>query len=537
MARRTRADKEAFYDRLLFDAEWEGPRTLQSVMADLGRRDLYFLLTRLLGRQDIRNDWLYERCCDVQERPNGMLDLWAREHRKSTIITFALNIQDILNDQEITIGIFAFNKAIAKKFLYQIKEELQNNQKLKDLYPEILYQNPEKEAPLWSLDNGLVVKRKSNPKEPTIGGYGLTDGLPTGMHFHIRDYDDIIDEKNVTSVEMILKAIEKWELSLNLGSDRICPRYGVANIERYVGTRYKKNDPWAHIEKIGAAIPRIHPGTVDGTRDGASVYFSEELMTDKKKKMGRYTFACQILQDPKADALNTFREEDLMQWEPRDWGLMNRYIIVDPASKKKVNSDYTDIKVIGLASDRTYRWIDGINDRLSLKERAEWVFKYHRMYKPLAVGYEEYGQQADIEHIEDRMDQEQYHFIITPLGGKVAKEDRIQKLQPLFEDHRMWSPFKCLFTNYEGRTVDAVQVFKDQYEAYPVSGGFDDSLDNMARIIDPKLKAVFPTPERDVPRGKQDIQAVRDYDPFAELDVSLMQSEQAKANEYRPFGD
>ena len=32
---------------------------------------------------------------------------------------------------------------------------------------------------MWSLDGGLVVKRKSNPKEATVEAWGLVDSQPT----------------------------------------------------------------------------------------------------------------------------------------------------------------------------------------------------------------------------------------------------------------------------------------------------------------------------------------------------------------------
>ena len=100
--------------------------------------DLFFLLVHGLGRKDADIDFVFDRCREVQASPDGHLDLWAREHFKSSIITFALTIQDILNDPEITVGIFSHTRPISKGFLRQIKREFEGNALLKALFPEIL---------------------------------------------------------------------------------------------------------------------------------------------------------------------------------------------------------------------------------------------------------------------------------------------------------------------------------------------------------------------------------------------------------------
>ena len=79
---------------------------MKQASAMLGANDLFYLLVYVLDRLDIDNDWLFDRCREVQLEPNGHMDLWAREHRKSTIITYALTIQDIINDVELRIGLF-----------------------------------------------------------------------------------------------------------------------------------------------------------------------------------------------------------------------------------------------------------------------------------------------------------------------------------------------------------------------------------------------------------------------------------------------
>ena len=165
--------------------------------------DLFWLLVYGLGRADANNDFVFDRCAEVQASPNGHLDLWAREHYKSSIITFALTIQDILNDPEVTIGIFSHTRPIAKGFLRQIKREFDGNETLKALFPEILWAKPDKEAPKWSEDDGLVVKRLGNPVPSTVEAWGIVDAQPVSRHFSHMVYDDVVTAGSVTGPDMM----------------------------------------------------------------------------------------------------------------------------------------------------------------------------------------------------------------------------------------------------------------------------------------------------------------------------------------------
>lgn len=454
----------------------------------LCKTDLFFLLTRGCKRLDANKDWLYARCREVGNDPNGKLDLWARDHYKSTIITFALTIQDILNDPEITVGIFSHTRPIAKAFLEQIKRELEQNEYLKQLFPEILYEKPQTEAPKWSLDSGIIVKRKTNPKEATVEAWGLVDGQPTSRHFTHQIYDDVVTLESVSTPDQIAKTTRAWELSQNLGS-------GERTKRRYIGTRYHINDTYRELISRGSVTPRIHKATDNGKSppEGKSVFLSDELLLQKRRDMGPYTFGTQMLQDPVADKAMSFKEEwPQFYTELSETSKWNKYLLVDPANAKKATSDYTVMAVIGLAPDNNYYLIDGIRDRLNLTQKAEKLFEMHRKHTPKVTGYERYGLQADIEHIRYVQEQRNYRFPITELGGQIPKEDRIKKLIPVFEQKRFYLPKALTFVDYEGRIQDFVKSYlTDEYLSFPVCV-HDDMLDCLARILDPILGAEFP---------------------------------------------
>ncbi len=448
--------------------------------------DLYFFLRHILKRADVEHPWLFARAREVQKSPDGYLDLWSREHYKSTIITFALTIQEILKNPNITIGIFSHTRPIAKAFLRQIKAELETNQVLNDLFFDVLWGVGAKGAARWSEDGGLVVRRKNNPKEATVEAWGLVDGQPTGKHFDLLIYDDVVTRESVTNPEMIKKVTDAWALSLNLGAH--------GGRRRMIGTRYHFNDTYAEIIERGAAQPRIYAATEDGTMDGEPVFLSPEVLAEKRRDMGPYVFGCQMLQNPKADDAQGFKPEWFRRFYDNNIENVktNKYILVDPAGEKKKTSDYTVMWVVALASDGNYYVIDGVRDRLNLTERTQKLFDLHRKHQPLAVGYEKYGQQADIEHVQSVMEREFYRFIITPLGGPLAKPDRIKRLVPIFEQGRMWFKGQIPYIDYEGKAHNLTDdFFKEEYCAFPVAA-HDDMLDALNRIVESDLGAQFP---------------------------------------------
>jgi len=500
----SRAEAIRFYtDKLAEATRRDGTDGYREAQRWLARNDLFYLLVGVLRRRDVNRDWLFARCREVAAEPDGCLDLWARDHYKSSIITFGLTIQDVLNDPELTVGIFSHTRPIAKGFLSQIKREFELNETLRWLFPDILWEVPGREAPKWSLDDGIIVKRRRNPKEATVEAWGLVDGQPTGKHFARLIYDDVVTRESVTTPEMIRKVTDAWALSLNLGT-----RTGR---RRTIGTRYHFNDTYREMIRRGSVRPRVHPATVDGTVDGEPVLLGRDQLAAKRRDMGPYVFGCQMLQDPKADEVQGFKTDWVQAWSGQHWSRLNRYILVDPASKKKPGSDYTTLQVISLGEDKNYYWIAGIRDRLSLTERGTALIALHREYEPVGVGYEEYGLQADIEFVEHLQETEQYRFKITALGGPLAKAERIRRLVPILEQGRWYMPANHVTTTVGGERVDVVRAFIDEeLDPFPV-GTHDDLIDGASRILDDDLKAKFPKPLGTARKGPKPERANSSY--------------------------
>ena len=76
-----------------------------------------------------------------------------------------------------------------------------DNAQLKYVYSDVLWTEPKREAPRWSENDGLIIRRQSKPKEATLEAHGLVDGMPTGKHFDLRIYDDVVTQASCTTSE------------------------------------------------------------------------------------------------------------------------------------------------------------------------------------------------------------------------------------------------------------------------------------------------------------------------------------------------
>lgn len=483
-----------------------------------------FTLTRKAQRciqaskhRNVRTVARIERIASVPTRciqVDGGLYLAGRElipTNNSTIITFAGSIQEILRDPEITIGIFSHTRPIATKFLRQIKEELEQNARLIDLFPDVLWEKPHKDAPRWSLETGIAVKRSTNPKEATVEAHGLVDGQPTGAHFALLIYDDVVTLASVSTPEQVKKTTEAHSLSDNLGAR------GADGMKRkwHIGTRYSFADTYADLLERKVLTPRIYPATDDGSRDGRPVLLTPEAWEQAKRDQVSAILAAQMLQNPAAGTQAMFQQSWLRFADIRP-ATLSVAILCDPASSRKRGADSTALYVVGMDAARNRYLLDGYHHRMSLSQRWAALSGLWKKWssepgvQSVRVGYERYGSMSDIEYFEERMQVSGVRFPIEelnwPAEGSNAKFDRIQRLEPHFRNGRVYliGVYKSETSNQK-RMVDDGQPWRvlkpvrrvdenqqayslnkrllDEYMVYPYST-HDDGLDCLSRMED-----------------------------------------------------
>jgi len=197
------------YERIFRDVA-SGVFTEHQALRWLFLNDLWFLVTYGFGVDKAHHPFVVEMARLLESGPStGTLDVWAREHFKSLLITQGETFQYHLKNPDSCTGIFAYVRPAAKAFLRSLKILCEQSELLKWCFPEILWSRPEVEAPKWSEDDGLIFKRLNNArKESTIEAWGLIEGMPTGRHFERRIYDDIETDDIRESPDMLKKCFD-----------------------------------------------------------------------------------------------------------------------------------------------------------------------------------------------------------------------------------------------------------------------------------------------------------------------------------------
>ena len=321
----------------------------QQVYRELILTDLWFVLYFVIGLPShIANTPFAVNQCKMVDDDDFMgegyrprtLDIWSRGHLKTAIFSIAETIQYHLKYPEFSTIIFCYKKGLAEIIANSVRRAYES-EFLKSLFPDCLYNNPLSDSPLWTIEKGLIIKRKNKTrKEPTIYASGLAEGMAQGFHSERLVFDDFETFDMSNSPDALNDSFLKFQMAQFLNSKTIYDR------QRVLGTIYSHLGPIVRIMglKIKDGTPqyktRIIPGTEDGAFDGKPVFWSQEIL-DTEKLSPHYPM--QVLCNPTPTELRKLKSQFLKEVEahqiPR--GVL-KFMLVDWAGDDKGKRDGCD---------------------------------------------------------------------------------------------------------------------------------------------------------------------------------------------------
>ena len=380
-----------------------------NIFRNLMQRDLFFFVYFAMKNPLANHPFIVNACYEIQDEMGDSLEVWARDHLKTTIISAGRTCQKIINNPEKRIGLFSATRPLAVKIQTLIRNVLESSF-LTSCFPDILFKDPYKEAERWSEspEGGLIVKRKGFYKEPTISSWGLIEGQPIGYHFTDMVFDDIVTQ-DLQSPDIIQKVIDNFDMAENLGTrDRQITA---------VGTFYRHDDPLVYIMNKADPLTntkmfktRKKPATIDGTFNGPSVFLPEQSLA--KKRAGQaHIFYCQQLLDPTPRGREKLNRDHLIVVSKRQLpGRLYRFMVIDGASDVGRRMDRpADAWALGVFGVEPYRDDSGLSrvyildlmiepmDLLSAQKAA--VDMYTRNGRILKLGVEKVGLSTTEIHI------------------------------------------------------------------------------------------------------------------------------------------
>ena len=441
--------------------------------------DLYYLSTEVLGLKHAKDrkgrkrldPKLHRKMCRELESEEDSMHLYFRGAMKTTLMQDAI-IQKLLQYPYCRIGYFAKTSGLVEANLKEIKAKLQN-ETLMELFPDLI---PDRKQ--WERDtrNQLTLIRNEDgrtaPKEHQIECWGVGASV-AGRHYDFHFYDDIIDEKSVTTGDQIEKIRVWWDMMQAIKDP--------AAYEKVIGTFYHYRDIYNVMKGTDGEegffpVCTIMPAMV-GDRIQYS-YYTQKHLQRLKKRMTPYSWSCQYMLDPHP------REDKMFIGPYKKWRIGDEvkielpedaeyYITVDPALGRRY-SDKTGMCIACISKSNPGLLF--FVECLGLNERPEKVAKLLVQkivkYRPRTVGIE-YGLQESLQfritdYINEWQEENQQKLVteFLPLStGKEKKADKINRtIGVLVRDDR------CAFTS------DMTAMFHQMDYYNPNSDKNDDDI-------------------------------------------------------------
>jgi hypothetical protein len=425
-----------------------------------------------------------------------------RSHFKTTIVTVTDSVVQVMKNNALRNLIVGDTDTNAEKHLQKIKRHLEANTLLRWLFPEMVWENPDAQAPAWSKKELVLPGAAREHGETSFDAVGAGSGV-VSRHYDRIAADDLIGDDELYSATEMDKTIE-W--STGLESLFVPPILdGQLDIPC---TFWRTDDVYAFFETFyGHGAEPVKTGPHSYQR-GELAVFRRSVMEDGKlifpegvdekfilrlREVNPERYAAQYANDPYASGVAYFQKQYLRYYtwlipdhviaKPLPDGTMERinvgtlsiFSYCDPhaggTAVKRIGGTRAAVITVGVqpTTGRVFMldcWVKKAPTNLIISE----IIRQNEKWMPQFFSIEANGLQKMIKPwLEERIARENRIDVpyrpYIPVGPKDG-ERRIRGLQPLFRAAQIW-------------IQEGFHEFIGEYLAWP--RGSVDSLDCFAQ--------------------------------------------------------
>jgi len=464
--------------------------------------DLWFLCTEIL-RYTFLSPTLHKPWCKWIEAPyeeQYRIFLAPRDHCKTTVFTIGESIQEILKNADITMMLGHYKKLKAEVMLRGIRGHFQQNPYLRTIAPDLCYDDPENESPVWTRD-AIQVKRENSYQVPTVYAVGM-EASATMMHFDKIKLDDIVVEENEGSATMLQETLE-WVQNM----EGLLSSFGSRKVD-IAGTRWRHNDTYGlmldneelrpQIRLFNQAILQDRHGNPDHT-NGEPIWPENKLYGDKEwirkleVRSGSFRFWSNYMNSPvpKGSAVFCMEDIDIRYMEADGEGRNARprlperypdgrqinyhyYTAVDPNTTETTANDAAAVMTAAV-SDQGHWWLVKLNrGHPNQSILIEWIIDHVRQFSPKILHVEAIAYQNTLaEWLKSGAVEQGIYLPLNLIKKRVtSKYARIVALQRITEGRKLHGPDWKVFA-----------PLWDEMKVYTEASRKDDCLDCLADIV------------------------------------------------------
>lgn len=225
--------------------------------------------------------WFHMELMEFQQKNPESLILAFRGSRKTSYLTIARAIFEILLNPNVRILFAADATDQAKTFLRGVKAHFERNEKLREIFGDYITG-----APKWADGEIIVNRRRSFAKEPTISTCGSETTLP-GRHYDVIIADDLVTEENSSTPG-------QREKIKNFYYKTLLPCLEPEGKMWVIGTRWNEEDLYGWLAKNDYEGSTFVFGILDETTDES--VWEEKFATKRMHRIRKGNLAAFELQ-------------------------------------------------------------------------------------------------------------------------------------------------------------------------------------------------------------------------------------------------